>query len=90
MDTGNYMANQMDDQITAGIMLQDEIITDAIEIYKKTHLRTSTILEQRNEMLEMLKELLMDLDEIDYPTSMNDTVFRAEELTKKQPNDKPR
>jgi len=35
------------------------------------------------EMLDMLKELLMDLDEIDYPTSMNDTVFRAEQLIKK-------
>lgn len=35
------------------------------------------------EMLDMLKELLIDLDEIDYPTSMNDTVLRAEQLIKK-------
>jgi len=39
--------------------------------------------EHSPELLEMLKELLMDVDEITTPTSMNDTIFRAEQLIKK-------
>jgi len=35
------------------------------------------------EILEMIKELLLDIDEITIPTSMNNTVFRAEQLIKK-------
>jgi len=55
MDTGSYMQNQMDDQITAGIMLQDEIIADAIEIYKTKRLTPSELLEMNNELLEEVR-----------------------------------
>jgi len=39
--------------------------------------------EQHDEMLAMLEELLMDIDEITIPTSMNKSIFNAEQLIKK-------
>ena len=45
MDTDAYMTNQMDDMITGGIKLHENLIKDAEETYQKCPIFPSVLLE---------------------------------------------
>ena len=54
MDTGNIMENKMDDLIEHGLQIQEEVASQAEQIYRETKLYPNEILEHRNELLEAL------------------------------------
>lgn len=62
--------------------------SENVEICKMNHYlneqseANALLISKAPEMFEMLKELLMDIDEIEYPTSMNNTIVRAKQLLK--------
>jgi len=59
------------------------LIVDAFKVRQQINCELSELLEQRNEMLAMLEELLIDVDEMVMPTAMNDTIYRLKQLIKK-------
>jgi len=65
-----------------GGQLRDENKKEILGKISNESKKTGLLISKAPEMLEMLKELLIDVEEMNMPSSINDTVSRLRKLIK--------
>jgi len=82
--TGNWVFNN-DCVITTEQVIGNIICDNPTHSHRssKNWEANAKLIAAAPEMFELLKEILIDIDDVPIPTSMNDTLFRAKQLLTK-------
>lgn len=78
---GKWIIKYSDRDNSYDVVTKESFIASTLNASNESKIN-ALLISKAPEMLEMLKEILLDLEEVNIPTSMYDTLKRAKQLIK--------